>query len=105
MIREALIYLVGKRTFTITIEKWRIFKIAFVALFLYGITTVVSIRSPYLSITLKTLIVLLYPVCLYAVSFFNKEEIEKIKQIVNPRNWIIRRVSKRIADRLYFRER
>ena len=55
---------------------------AILALGLYYISTFIPSKPFHVSLGLKGVLIMLYPICLFLTGFLHKEEIEKIKLVL-----------------------
>lgn len=74
-------YFISRRYYFIHYEFKRIALILFSAVTLYLFANSIDTRNVFLSIALKTGLVLLFPVVLYVVRFYHAEEIRKISEL------------------------
>ena len=85
LILALLGYDISQRLFYIKYELKRIVLMAILAAGLYYVSMLVPAKPFLMSIGLKGVVIMLYPVCLFFIGFFHKEEIEKITSILNIR--------------------
>lgn len=81
----SLTYYFSSRYYAIHFEFLRILKIIGAGGVIYYISTLVKLDSAYLSFLAKTGIVLFYPLILYVLGFYTKEEKENVKSHINAR--------------------
>jgi O-antigen/teichoic acid export membrane protein len=70
-------YFLSNRLYHISFEFERVVKLIFVALIIYFAGSLIDIESILLSLLLKTILILTYPIILYFFSFYEAKEIEK----------------------------
>lgn len=76
-------YIVSERFYSISYEFRRISKILFVGISLYMCSQLISINSTFYSIFIKSLLLLSFPIFMYFVKFYEKEELHKLKELLN----------------------
>jgi O-antigen/teichoic acid export membrane protein len=75
-------YFVSNKFYHISYEWYRIFKIFIVAFLIYVISLFIAFDSIWISVLLKGLILFTYPILLYGLKFFRREEIQKSRELL-----------------------
>jgi O-antigen/teichoic acid export membrane protein len=88
-LRALMIYIVTMSLYRIHFEAIRILKLFLAAGFVYGISTFLNTSSLWVAIGIKTLLLLLFPVCLLVLKFYTRIEIDKFKNIVLKRQFSV----------------
>ena len=78
----SICFIVSQKVYYIAYQYNRLFKVLAVCVLCYILSLFVNGYSLILSISLKTLIIALFPVILYMMRFFEPREIEKIKELM-----------------------
>jgi len=84
--------LIAKRVYPISYEMSKIFRMIIIALFLISISFIISDINLYLTILIKIVLLISFPIILYYTNFYEKREIDSIKAIWlewrNPLKWV-----------------
>lgn len=74
-------YFISQKFYPIEYEFKRILKMIGVALLIYGINSSIPSLPLFFSLTLRSMVVFMFPILLYYFNFYDKKEKEKIKEI------------------------
>ena len=85
-LRIGALYLVSSSLNKVYFEFGRAGKILTAAIAIFGVCALVQAASPYLGICVKSVILLFFPVLLYFLQFFSKDELHKLNRIVSQRS-------------------
>jgi O-antigen/teichoic acid export membrane protein len=86
-LRVIMVYIITMPIYKIHFEYIRISKLFLAAGLVYAISTFLNTPVLWMTLGIKTLLLFLFPVCLLALRFFSKPEIEKFKHIVLKRQF------------------
>lgn len=81
-VRVTIIYLISQRLFPIPFEMRRIFLLFVTAIGLYVIGQYIFFSSPWLTFSARTSLAALYPVALFFVGFYKRDELEFLLKIL-----------------------
>ena len=81
-----LTYTISNRKFALPFENIKLFKMILIAFILYLMSGLMEFGNNLINISLKTFLLLIYPVLLYIFRFYEPVEIQRIKSFLGSKN-------------------
>jgi len=83
--KVSLTYYFSSKYYKVYFEFARLGKLIVVAAFIYGISLLFNFNNIYLNFFIKTILIFTYPLFLYFIGFFTRDEISKVREFIKSR--------------------